>query len=134
MTRSEPGARPVFGIVFGHGSLPRALADAAAEIVGDPTGLVAVSNSGLDTGRMDAELATAIAAHPDEDLIIFVDMAGSSCSRSGDRACAGRPGLATITGVNLPMLIRFLAYRRRTPLPELVELMLRTGREGILSD
>jgi PTS system mannose-specific IIA component len=131
MTRSDPGPRPVFGVVFGHGDLPRALAEAAADIVGDRDGLAPVSNLGLDSGRMDEELATAIAAHPGEDLIIFVDMAGSSCSRSGNRACADRPGIAVVTGVNLPMLVRFLAYRSRTALPELVELMLRTGRDSI---
>jgi mannose/fructose-specific phosphotransferase system component IIA len=81
--------------------------------------------------RSEPETRPAIAAHPDEDIIIFVDMAGSSCSRCGDRACTDRPGVDTITGVNLPMLIRFLAYRRRTPLPALVELMLRTGCESI---
>ena len=132
MTRSEAGPRPLFGIVFGHGDLPRALAAAAADIVGDPSGLVPVSNLGLDSGRMDAELSAAIAAHPDEDIIIFVDMAGSSCSHAGSRACGERAGVATVTGVNLPMLVRFLAYRKRRPLDELVELMVHTGREGIV--
>ncbi|MBN2536933.1 hypothetical protein JXB37_01510 [candidate division WOR-3 bacterium] len=131
MTRSDAGPRPVFGIVFGHGDLPRALADAAADIVGDRAGLVAVSNLGLDSGRMDDELAAAVAGHPGEDIIIFVDMAGSSCSRAGNRACAGRDDIATVTGVNLPMLVRFLAYRRRRPLAELIALMLRTGCEAI---
>lgn len=131
MIRSDAGPRPAFGIVFGHGDLPRALADAAADIVGDPDGLMPVSNEGLATGRLDQDLARAIAAHPDEGIIIFVDMAGSSCWRAGNRACAGRDDIATVTGVNLPMLVRFLAYRRRRPLAELVALMLRTGCDAI---
>jgi PTS system mannose-specific IIA component len=37
-----------------------------------------------------------------------------------------------LTGVNLPMILKFFAYRERYPLPELVEFLKSHACEGIV--
>jgi mannose/fructose-specific phosphotransferase system component IIA len=37
-----------------------------------------------------------------------------------------------LTGVNLPMLLKFMTYRERYPLQELAELLKEHARDGII--
>lgn len=128
MTKSE--RTPIHGVVIGHGDLPHALAQAAGSIVGDLTGLAVISNIGETPIAMEDRLRDELAAHP-TGTIVFVDMYGSSCSTVGARACRRRDNVEVVYGVNLPMLIRFLSYRRRLDIAELAELMRVTGCESV---
>lgn len=128
MTRSR--TEPVHGVLIGHGDVPRALVDAAASIVGDHTGLSVISNIEMSVAEMERRLDEELATHP-SGVILFVDMYGSSCFNVGSRGCRNRPNVEVICGVNLPMLIRFLSYRRRLSVNDLSELMHRTGQESV---
>ncbi|MFO7675480.1 MAG: hypothetical protein R6X12_04090 [bacterium] len=136
MTRSDPApdrppAPEVVGIVVGHGGLPGALRAAAVSIVSDPGALEAVSNTSRQAEGLDDKLEAAAARHPGSTLLLFVDLYGSSCAHGGIKFRARHPGTAILCGVNLPMLVRFLHYRRRLGYDELVEFLRRTGSEEI---
>jgi mannose PTS system EIIA component len=132
MTRSEGDAPPaVHGIIVGHGDLPRALLDAAASIVGDAGDFAVVSNTDCSPIDLLARLLEAVDDKGSGGTIVFVDMFGSSCSTASARLRRERPGVAVMCGVNLPMLIRFLSYRRRLPFDELVKLMEETGQSAV---
>jgi mannose/fructose-specific phosphotransferase system component IIA len=131
MTRSEDPA-PVCAVLIGQGSLPGALLEAAAAIVGDVSGAAVVSNTGCSLELLDRELDQATAGFPAGcDIVIFSDLFGSSCSNASRDLKAKRPGAAVIYGTNLPMLIRFFKYRGRKPFRQLVDFLVETGRESV---
>ena len=117
----------VYGIIVGHVGLPRALLDAAAAITGQSDRMTVISNQGLSAEALDAELEQAIDACPEGDILVFVDMFGSSCATSSARIMRKRANVAVICGVNLPMLIRFLSYRDKREFSDLVRLVQETG-------
>ena len=123
--------KPVRGIIIGHGDLPRALYDAAASIVGKFDGISVISNMDCSTADLADRLGTAIDESGGDNTIVFVDMFGSSCSTASARVKRNHAGIAVICGVNLPMLIRFLAYRERLEFAKLVELMQQTGQSAV---
>jgi mannose PTS system EIIA component len=132
MTRSDAGAQPAaHGIIVGHADLPRALLGAAASIVGDTQGITVISNSDCSAAELLARLIQAVDECGTDNVIVFVDMFGSSCSTAGARLRRDRSGVAVICGVNLPMLIRFLSYRGKLPFDELVKLMEETGQSAV---
>jgi len=132
MTRSSTAHPPVLGILVGHGSLPGALLEAASSIVGTSDGVVAVPTRGLSAADMESRLSQVVGEHPECEILILVDLHGSSCSNVSAKIQHHHPAnVRVVTGVNLPMLIRFLYYRQRLRLAELTELMRRTGQEEI---
>ncbi len=100
-------------------------------------------------GRMPAQLA-ALDVIPDEDPAAAIESARALANRINDgsgvlvltdllggtpsRIAAGLsdPGRATVlVGVNLPMLVKALTYRRGRELDALAELLLPAAREAI---
>ncbi len=69
--------------------------------------------------------------HPDGNVLVFVDMYGTSCGTSGARLEQRHSNVAVICGVNLPMLVRFFAYRTRKEFRELVTFLRDTGRAEV---
>jgi len=132
MTRNDaarPG--PVHGIIVGHGDLPRALLDAAASIVGDPSGVTVISNKDSSAAQLVARLIQAVDECGGDNVIVFVDMFGSSCSTAGAMVRRDRSGVAVVCGVNLPMVIRFLTYRTKLGFDELVKMVEETGQSAV---
>jgi PTS system mannose-specific IIA component len=132
MTRSDdPPSLPVHGIIIGHGSLPQALLDAAASIVGAAERFTVISNKDFSAAELLARLIQAVDECGSSNVVVFVDMFGSSCSTAGARVQRDRAGVAVICGVNLPMLIRFLSYRGRVEFEELVRLTQEAGQSAV---
>ena len=129
MTPSE--SHPVLGIVVGHGDVPRALLAAATEIVGDAGDTEAISNKGSSLESLGARVEAVVAGHPDRDVLLLVDMFGSSCYNVSNACLRSHPNVAVVCGLNLPMLVRFLYHRRKKGLKELVELMHQTARDEV---
>jgi mannose/fructose-specific phosphotransferase system component IIA len=128
MTRSEA---PVHGIIVGHGDLPRALLDAAGSITGDTSGVTVISNRDYSAAELVRRMIQAIDDCGSDNVVVFVDMFGSSCSTAGARVRRDRSGVAVMCGVNLPMLIRFLSYRQRAAFDELVRLVQEAGQTAV---
>ncbi len=121
--------RPPVGVIIGYGGLPEALRRAAFSIVPDRAGLLVVSGSNQSARDLDRRLSKAVARYPGRPILIFADMYGTSCGQAGSRLQRNRERVATVFGVSLPLLVRFLQYRHTMNLEELVQLMTRTASQ-----
>lgn len=120
-------------VVATHGNLGEALLATTAMIVGAPAQSRAVSLSRDHSQKeLSALLSEAIkAVDCGSGVLVMVDMFGGTPANIGMSLIA--PGqVELLTGVNLPMLLKFVTYRERYPLPELAELLREQAREGIL--
>ena len=101
-------SEPLLGVVVGHGTVAKALAEAAEEISGMRGALVPVSNSGCDRGSLEARLEEAVGTR---SALVFVDLASGSCLFAAMRKLSARENVRVVTGVNLAMLLEFLFHR-----------------------
>jgi PTS system mannose-specific IIA component len=123
-------------VILTHGDLCFALKDTLEGIMGKQEGFSAISNCGLGKEELFSALDKRVNQKADGDgIIIFVDMFGTSCWQTAKKvvAQAGQDGQknAIITGVNLPMLVKFFSLRASLPLEELVPLVKQEGEKGI---
>ncbi|MGE5927388.1 MAG: PTS sugar transporter subunit IIA [Gemmatimonadota bacterium] len=100
------------GVVVGHGSVAKALVEAAEEITGLRGVLVPVSNTGCDRGALEERIVTAVGEGP---AVVFVDLAAGSCLLAVLRRLRDREDVRIVTGVNLAMLVDFLFHRTLPP-------------------
>ncbi len=125
MSESAGGLR---GVVVCHGTLADGYVDAVRQITGiGEEALTALSNRGLSPESMTAALRGAVGDCP---AIIFTDMIAGSCGFAARRLCQQMPGLAVISGVNLPMLLHFVMHREE-PIDQLVPRILEKGRTAV---
>ncbi|UCB53173.1 MAG: hypothetical protein JSV10_03595 [Candidatus Zixiibacteriota bacterium] len=126
-------------IILTHGDLGSALKRTLEGIMGKQEGLSIISNSGLGREELLSALTGKLTQERDkEGVIIFVDMFGTSCWQTAKKvvAEAGSHGNknAVITGVNLPMLVKFFSHRQTLPLEQLVPLVKQEGEKGIRTE
>lgn len=120
-------------VVATHGPLAESLLATAAMIVGPVAGARAIS---LSRERSPDELGSLLdlaigEVDAGDGVLVVVDMFGGTPANIGmTRLVPGRVDL--LTGVNLPMLLKFLSYRERCPLPELAEMLRNHARDGIV--
>ena len=120
-------------VVATHGVLGEALLNTAGMIVGPPAQACAVSLSQGDSVETMRDLLARTIGEIDQGdgVLVMVDMFGGTPANIGMTLLA--PGrVELLTGVNLPMLLKFVTYRERYPLPELAELLMGRAREGIV--
>ncbi|TLM68975.1 MAG: PTS sugar transporter subunit IIA [Deltaproteobacteria bacterium] len=120
-------------VVATHGPLGEALLATAAMIVGPGVQTRAVS---LSRDHSPEELRDLLAGAVGEvesgaGVLVMADMFGGTPANIGmTLLSSGRVEL--LTGVNLPMLLKFMTYRERYPLQELAALLKEQARDGIL--
>jgi PTS system mannose-specific IIA component len=120
-------------VVATHGNLGEALLETVAMIIGPADLARAISLSRDHSPEvLHAQLAAAVAAvDQNQGVLVAVDMFGGTPANVGMTLL--EPGrVELLTGVNLPMLIKFFTYRERMTLPELVELLQGYARDGIV--
>ena len=121
-------------VVATHGALGEALLGTAAMIVGPPVRACAVSLSRESSpDELHALLAAAIGRlDPDGDgVLVVADMFGGTPANIGMTLLdPGRVEL--LTGVNLPMLLKFFSQRDRYPLAELAWRLREQSRDSIV--
>jgi PTS system mannose-specific IIA component len=126
-------------VILTHGDLCFGLKDTLEGIMGKQEGLSAISNSGLGKEELVSVLETNVDSEANRDgVIIFVDMFGTSCWQTAKKVAA-RVGKETqkigvITGVNLPMLVKFFSVRASFPVSQLVPLLQQEGEKGIRTE
>ncbi len=123
-------------ILLTHGDLGSGLKDTLEGIMGRQKGLAVISNVGLGKEELISALQQCSIDQSCEDgVVIFVDMFGTSCWQTAKKvasnACGGQKKIAVITGVNLPMLVKFFSLRDSLPVDELVPLLKKEGEAGI---
>jgi len=121
-------------VVATHGTLGEALLDTAAMIIGRSERACTVSLSrDHDPVELHALLARAVeeAGVDGDGVLVLVDMFGGTPANIGMTLLeSGRVEL--LTGVNLPMVIKFFAYRASCPLGQLAERLQGYARDGIV--
>jgi mannose/fructose-specific phosphotransferase system component IIA len=114
------------GVVVAHDGVAAALVRAVEHISGVQGALSAVSNEACAPEELRARVARAV-SESGGPVVIFVDMSSGSCAFAGRRVLRGRPGVAVVTGVNLPMLLDFV-FHREMELATLAERVAGKGR------
>jgi mannose PTS system EIIA component len=118
-------------VVVAHAGLAKELVAAAEMIVGplelaEAVGIAKESSA----GEVMASIKDAVARVSGEGVIIMTDMFGGTPSNMSISFLEeGR--VEVLTGVNLPMLIRFTQERGRSSVGELALKLKESGREGI---
>jgi len=126
-------------LILTHGELCFGLKETLEGIMGKQEGLSVLSNAGLGKEELISALQKKInQKNFDEGMVIFVDMFGTSCWQTAKKVAVGMPGgrpkIAVITGVNLPMLVKFFSLRSTLPLGQLVPLVKQEGEKGIRTE
>ena len=122
-------------VVVTHGALAETLLATAELIIGPQPGAVALSLSRgeapeLLRGRLTRAIAEAGSGC--EAVLLMTDMFGGTPSNIGMTLVEpGRVDL--LTGVNLPMLLKFFNYRNNHDLVELTPLLREQAREAIIA-
>jgi PTS system mannose-specific IIA component len=121
-------------VVATHGPLGEALLATVELIIGAQSHALALSLSRSDSPEeLHARLAQAIvqAGTGCKAVLVVTDMFGGTPSNIGMTFVeAGRVEL--LTGVNLPMLLKFFNYRSNQPLDDLARLLRDHARDGIM--
>lgn len=118
-------------LVVAHAGLAAALINAAEMIVGEITGVAAVeikSDDSVEDIRL--ALTSAIESFASGNIIIMTDMFGGTPSNMA-LSFLKENQIEVLTGVNLPMLIKFASDRDRLGVVELAAKIRDTGREGV---
>jgi mannose/fructose-specific phosphotransferase system component IIA len=119
------------GIIVTHGNLAEELVRTTELIVGAQEDLYAVSGSDLCDESVIGTIRGILARREDAHVVVFVDYFGGSCCINSVRAVEGEPGIKVLSGVNLPILLAFATKRGTMPFDEMVDHLLRRGRESM---
>jgi len=121
-------------IVITHGDFGRQLVKAAQVILGEQKDVWALSlheKDGLETLSERIGKILKEGNKQSEGKIILVDMFGGTPANASLKFVNDQE-VEIISGVNLPMLIAALNYRRSLPLRELARLVREKGEQSIL--
>ena len=115
------------GVIVCHAGLAAALVEAVNQISGLGDALVPVSNEGCDRDLLRERIAEAVGSDP---AVVFVDLPTGSCMIAALREIKEGHHASIVTGVNLPMLLKFVFHRDGTP-DEAAELAKAAGTEAV---
>ena len=118
-------------VIVAHAALAAELLRAAEMIVGPIEGAAAVGIQPSDSVEAIRDaLTAAIEGVSDEGVIIMTDMFGGTPSNMSLSFLEDNR-VEVLTGVNLPMLIKFANDRQRCSVAELAAGIKECGREGV---
>jgi PTS system mannose-specific IIA component len=121
-------------VILTHGDLCFGLKNTLEGLMGKQDGLLVISNMGLGKDQLCSKLQKAITEERfKEGVVIFVDLFGSSCWQISKDVASQNKNVAVVTGVNLPMLVKFFGKREALPFEKLVSLVKEEGEKGIRS-
>ncbi len=130
MIKEQP-SKSTIGIIVTHGTLAGELHHTTELIVGKLGGCYAISGSDFSDEEVIARIRDIIDKVKAKNAVVFVDYFGGSCCINSVRAVHGLKGIKVISGVNLPMLLDFATKRDSMEFQEMVDHLLRRGRESV---
>ncbi len=119
-------------LVVTHGRLAEVLVEAATTIVGEVEALEAIS-IGWDDDVSDASKRVEDAVHrlgADDGVLILTDMFGGTPTNIA-LSLLENGRVEVVTGVNLPMIIKFTDIRERIVLSDVAISIAAEGRQAI---
>lgn len=123
----------VGAVVVTHGKLAEALVEAAEAITGkmDKVRTVTVASADSTDGIRGVVSSAVKEADSGKGVVVFTDMFGGTPTNIAlSLMNAGK--VEVITGVNLPMIIKFVGHRSDKPLHELAAMLREYGQKSIV--
>lgn len=123
----------VGSVIITHGALAQALLSAAESISGKVEGVSTVSISQSDTTEGLRDVLTKALKNADsgDGVLIFTDMFGGTPTNMA-LSTFEKGRVEVITGVNLPMVIKYLSHRGEKSLDELSVMLRDYGQRSIV--
>ena len=123
----------VGAVIITHGTLADGLLKAARSITGKVGGVKVIGiKRGDSTEEVRATLEQAIReVNEGAGVVVFTDMFGGTPTNIA-LSFLDEDGVEVLTGVNLPMLLKFLGNRTGKPVIELAEALKECGHQSIV--
>jgi len=120
------------GLIVMHGKLGEELLNVLTIILGETVNIEAISIGWYDDVEESKKKIAASLKRVDQKngVIIFTDMFGGTPSNLSF-TFQKEGSVEIITGVNLPMLIKFISLQRGTQLREVARKVIEQGRKNI---
>jgi PTS system mannose-specific IIA component len=120
------------GIIVSHGKLAEELLNALTIILGEAVNIEAISIGWYDDVEESKKKINQSLKKVDQKngVVIFTDMFGGTPSNLSFSFLRGNH-VEIITGVNLPMLIKFVSLQRRNNLKEVTKKVIEQGKKNI---
>jgi mannose PTS system EIIA component len=118
-------------LLIGHGRFPAGLANALQLIVGDVGDVEVVTSDSRAREEIEQLVRDFLGRTGNRPSLVFTDIQGGCSSQVCSSLLRDRTDVGIISGVNLPMLIKYVHHREQATLPELYRLLLQAGSEGI---
>lgn len=116
----------VGALVVTHGDLGRVLVEETLRLMGHRDQFESLKTEGMSPDDVTGEIKKVIGEDP---WIVFTDTPGTTPTVRAHLAIS--EGQAVVTGVNIGMLLSFLAHRERLSAKELAERMVEDGRRSL---
>ncbi|MDW3229535.1 MAG: PTS sugar transporter subunit IIA [Acidobacteriota bacterium] len=120
------------GVIVSHGRLAEELLNALSIILGEAPNIEAISIGWYDDVEESKKKINQSLKKVDQKngVIIFTDMFGGTPSNLSFSFLADNK-VEIITGVNLPMLIKFVSLQRSNNLKEVAKKVVEQGKKNI---
>lgn len=121
----------IVGIIVTHGRLADAFVKTVEGILGKTDDLFSLSADELRDSVVVSRIREIIAGTGVEKVVLFVDYSGGSCYSNCARATQGCDDVRVVSGVNLPVLLDFMTKRKIMGFDEMVDHLIKRGRDSI---
>jgi PTS system mannose-specific IIA component len=120
------------GVIVSHGKLAEEILNALTIIIGEAVNIEAISIGWYDDVEESKKKINQSLKSVDQKngVVIFTDMFGGTASNLSF-SFLKNDQVEIITGVNLPMLIKFVSLQRSNNLQEVVKKVVEQGKKNI---
>ena len=120
------------GVIVSHGKLAEEILNALTIIIGEAVNIEAISIGWYDdVGESKKKINQSLKSVDQKNgVVIFTDMFGGTASNLSF-SFLKNDQVEIITGVNLPMLIKFVSLQRSNNLKEVVKKVVEQGKKNI---
>jgi PTS system mannose-specific IIA component len=120
------------GVIVSHGKLAEELLNALTIIIGEAVNIEAISIGWYDDVEESKKKISKSLKRVDQKngVLIFTDMFGGTASNLSF-SFLKNDQVEIITGVNLPMLIKFLSLQRNNNIKEVAKKVVEQGKKNI---
>ncbi len=120
------------GVIVSHGKLAEELLNALTIIIGEAVNIEAISIGWYDDVEESKRKISQSLKRVDQKngAVIFTDMFGGTASNLSYSFLRNNQ-VEIITGVNLPMLIKFVSLQRSNNLKEVAKKVVEQGKKNI---
>jgi len=120
------------GVIVSHGKLAEEILNALTIIIGETVNIEAISIGWYDDVEESKKKINKSLKNVDQKngAVIFTDMFGGTASNLSF-SFLKNDQVEIITGVNLPMLIKFVSLQRSNNLKEVVKKVVEQGKKNI---